>query len=159
MKTSLPGKLGLKSEVIFFFGVLYEARNYIFNISPSSKRKMLPGNYRKNIEALEALFKSAQLNNINVIAYIAPFPSEENNPYDQKEYYQFKDDSRAIARSTGVILYNFEDLIPLNKWGYKAGTSFGVEKERDFMHFQHKGHEILAESLFNILIEEDLISN
>ena len=37
------------------FNELYQIRNYIFQINPSSTRNMIPGHYLKNFQALEDL--------------------------------------------------------------------------------------------------------
>ena len=138
-----------------FLDVLYKFRNYIFNISPSSKRKMIPESYDNNLAALSVLFESAKARNIEVIAYIAPFPQVADNPYDTEQYNLFKSDIKVLATDNNITYYNFEDIVPLDRWGFKASTSYGTEKERDFMHFQFQGHQALANSLSNILREEN----
>lgn len=142
-----------------FLDLLYKLRNYVFNISPSSKRKMIPEHYERNLIALREIFESAKNRNISVIAYISPFPQEEVNPYDENQYRAFKNATQSMGNVNGIGVYNLEQIVPGNMWGFKGGTSFGTETERDFMHFQYSGHDILATSLFKILLERELVEN
>ena len=42
---------------------------------------------------------------------------------------------------------NYESIVPGELWGYKEATNLMDEREIDFMHFQYRGHQILADSL------------
>ena len=55
----------------YFFNLGYKVRNYIFNINPSTKRKMIPPRYKKNWDALEQILKLSSEKNISVLVYVA----------------------------------------------------------------------------------------
>jgi hypothetical protein len=133
------------------FKSLYLFRNWVFGINPSSTRKMIPGRYILNKNALEALLKSAQLHNINVLLYIVPLRDDIKVPYNLKEYNKFKKEIQSIAFKYGANFKNLEHLVPAEYWGSKGSTTIGSNEELDFMHFQAKGHQLLAEELYSEL--------
>ncbi len=59
----------LRGEI---FISLYKFRNWLFGINPSSIRKMIPGRYATNRQALEATLESAREQRIRVLLYIVP---------------------------------------------------------------------------------------
>ncbi len=139
----------------FFYGFLYQSRNWLFNINPSSIRKVIPGRYVANIQALHAILKTAQEKNVNVLLYIVPIRNDVQIPYDLVQYNSFKEGIGAISNEySNVMFKNLEGLVPAKLWGAKASTTIGEEEEIDFMHFQAGGHQILADS---ILLELQLI--
>ena len=52
-----------------FFNFLYRLRNFVFQIDPSTTRKILPGPYQKNLQALNSIIKIAKDNKIKLIIY------------------------------------------------------------------------------------------
>ena len=138
----------LRAQVIY--GYLYTWRNIAFGITPNSKRKVIRGRYKDNMEALRITLESAQKNNIETYVYIAPIRNDVAIPYDNIEYANFKTEVENIARTYNSNFINYEDLIPANYWGEKGST--GKESlEIDFMHFQAKGHELLANKLAELV--------
>ena len=132
----------------FFYGFLYQSRNWLFNINPSSIRKVIPGRYVMNIQALDAIFKTAQEKNIKVLVYIVPIRNDVKIPYDLVQYEHFKEEVVAIASGySNAMFRNLEGIVPAELWGVKTSTTIGVDVEIDFMHFQAGGHKILADSI------------
>ena len=131
---------------------LYYLRNKIFKISASSKRSMLPGAYRQNIDALENILKLMSKNDIEVFLYIAPIRNDVDTPYIASEYMSFKNELIFLSNKYHTDLYNFENIVDPLSWGYKNSTGTGGSYEIDFMHFQASGHKALADSLYFKLI-------
>lgn len=130
---------------------LYQFRNWLFGINPSSIRKMIPGRYIKNIQAMEAILVSASEQGVTVLLYIAPLREDVQIPYDLKQYDRFKKEIQSIAERHGVRFSNLEHLVPGEYWGTKDSTTVGGGQELDFMHFQARGHRLLADALYGEL--------
>lgn len=130
---------------------LYVFRNWVFGITPSSVRRMVPGRYVMNLQALEATLQSASDKSINVLLYIVPLRNDVKIPYDLNEYGRFKKDLSVMAKKYKVNFMNLEDLVPAEHWGKKDSTSIGGGAELDFMHFQAGGHKLLADELLKTL--------
>jgi len=133
-------------------GGLYLLRNWIFGITPSSVRKMIPGRYRLNMQAMNEILHSANEQGIKVLLYIVPLRDDVKIPYDLNQYDKFKSEVELSSTSNGGVRYvNFEKIVPTDLWGSKASTTIGGGEELDFMHFKGGGHRILAEKLFSKL--------
>ncbi len=132
-----------------FFNWLYRFRNTVFRIKASTIRKMIPQRYQSNMQALKLLIDDCVNEDKRIILYIPPIRSDVALPYDKNQYEQFKNEIKEMAdeRKPLTSFKNFEAIIPSELWGYKAATSLDSEKEIDYMHFQFKGHQILADSL------------
>ncbi len=130
------------------YNSLYRLRNYIFQIDPTTIRKMLPGQYSKNLNALKALLELTNKNNIKTLIYIVPIRNDIKIPYDIDEYMKFKKEVDQIASSKNIRFKNLENLIPSNMWGKKGSTTVKNKDEIDFMHFKSDGHRLLAEKIF-----------
>ena len=136
-----------------FFLQLYQWRNKIFGIDATTKRKIIPTRYSENLSALECLLQVAQAAGTQVVLYIPPIRNDVEVPYDLDEYSRFKAQVESLGLSfSNVQFLNLEDVVPGALWGMKASTTSSGEPELDFMHFQGKGHEILAGSLSQYLI-------
>jgi hypothetical protein len=132
---------------------LYKFRNFVFGINASSIRRMLPAAYSQNIEALDAILEAAHHHDVEVILYIPPLRDDAPAPYDATEYATFLDDISAKATLHGAHFYNIEGLVPGALWGLKDSTTFFGEPELDFMHFQLGGHLLLADWVYNVVLE------
>ena len=130
---------------------LYLLRNWIFGITPSSVRKMIPGRYRLNMQSLKAIMHSANQKDIKVLIYIVPIRDDVTIPYDLHQYNKFKSEVELAAKKESARFINFEGLVPTKFWGSKPSTNLVDVEELDFMHFQAKGHEVLAERLLSEL--------
>lgn len=135
------------------FTSLYQWRNSVFGISAQSKRKIIPGRYVKNLDALKAILQTCAEEKIHVIVYIVPLRRDIEAPYVAKEYAGFKKDVEALANAYGVVFANLEGLVPGELWGRKDATSADGEAELDFMHFQAGGHHLLAQAMYDLLQE------
>ena len=68
--------------------------------------------------------------------------------YNKEQYKLFKKEVKTIAQKNGAHFINLENLVPADYWGTKNTTTLGEKQELDFMHFQSKGHQLLAERLY-----------
>jgi hypothetical protein len=132
---------------------LYKWRNYVFGITPATTRKVIPGRYRENLSAFEAILESANKEGIRVVVYVAPLRGGVKIPYDPSEYLAFKAEVAKLANRYGAVFENLEKIVPNDFWGTKASTSISQEQELDFMHFRFSGHEVLANNLRKLAIK------
>jgi len=130
---------------------LYKLRNTALGINPSTVRKMLPGNYKLNRQAFEAMLDEARRQGIQVLVYVVPLRNDVPIPYNAAEYSNFKTDMQALSISMGAHFANLEDLVPAEYWGTKQSTAVGSKQELDFMHFSAGGHNLLAKALYQEL--------
>tara|TARA_B100000902_G_scaffold370021_1_gene394763 strand:- start:3267 stop:4394 length:1128 start_codon:yes stop_codon:yes gene_type:complete len=130
------------------FNFLYRLRNYVFQINPSTSRKILPGEYKKNFQALKSLIEISKKYKIKLIIYNVPIRNDVKIPYDHEEYNKFKKNLISLSNQNSFKFLNLEQIVPNNLWGKKASTTISKNKELDFMHFKEEGHEILAKSLY-----------
>ncbi len=134
------------------FMKLYQWRNQLFGINASTKRKIIPARYDKNLTALSKILNFCQERGINCVVYIPPIRTDVEVPYDLNEYALFKEEVQQITEMTQTSqFHDLDGIIPGKYWGLKASTNTDAEPELDFMHFQFRGHEILADSLEQIL--------
>lgn len=131
------------------FNQLYLLRNNVFNIKPTSVRKMIKSRYNDNTQALNEIYSTGKKSGMKIFSYILPIRNDVEIPYNMTEYNNFKLLLDSLNNSSNNILFNFESIVPAEFWGTKDATRFGGEKELDFMHFQAAGHKILADSLWN----------
>lgn len=134
------------------FKNLYLVRNSVFGINASSVRNVIPGRYRQNFEAYNAILKSAAKQKIKVLTYIVPLRNDVKRPYNKQDYSAFKEKVRLMATDNGAHLLDLENLVPSQHWGEKSSTGLGQESEVDFMHFQFEGHERLAAAILDGLV-------
>ena len=142
-----------RSEIsYYFFTTLRKIRNYIFNIKPTTIRKIIPKNYDKNLNFLEIFLEESLINKVDVIMYIAPIRNDIDLPYLDDEYLKFKKDIYSMSKLYNNVTYlNLEDIVPPENWGQKNSTTLNDDLELDFMHFNYEGHLILANKLDSIL--------
>ena len=135
------------------FHWLYKFRNTVFGINASSVRRMIPQRFEWNMHALELIIMDCIQDDRRVVLYIPPIRSDVRLPYDAIDYELFKKRIEALTRKykSHVAYRNYEGIIPGSLWGYKAATDLTAGKEIDYMHFQFRGHQILADSLENDL--------
>ena len=132
---------------------VYQLRNAVFGINPSSIRRKIPANYKRNFTALNAILHTANTYGMEVIVYIPPLRSDVIIPYDPVEYAAFKLEVEALSQALMANFVDFEDLVPGPLWGMKDSTSLNGQQEIDFMHFQDIGHELLGHSIANVITE------
>ena len=133
------------------FDILYRLRNYIFNIEPSSTRRIIKPLYYKNINALEKTLEISKSKKIQSIMYITPIRHDVKMPYDTKEYNLFKTHVSNLSKRYNSNFYNLEKIIPNSFWGEKPSTTLNNIKEIDFMHFKQEWHIALAKHIIQIL--------
>lgn len=130
-----------------FFSILYKTRNKVFNITPSTERKIIPAIYKRNLLFLEKLFIEAKSSEKNILVYIVPIRNDVNIPYDLNEYKKFKKTAFDLTTKYGAVFLNLENLVEGKYWGEKDSTGLSNNNELDFMHFQFQGHKILSNKL------------
>ena len=130
---------------------LYLLRNYVFNINPSTERKLIPAFYEDNINSLREIIKFSKKNNIALYLYIAPIRNDIKIPYNKDQYKNFIKFIKKLSESNNLPFKNFEKEIPNHMWGTKPGTSLNRDVEVDFMHFQGTGHKIFSSSIFKFI--------
>ena len=133
------------------FNEAYKTRNRVFGIKASSIRRMIPGRYSANMQALDAILDLAAARGVNVALYIAPLRDDVAPPYETTAYNGFKQQAAQIA---GVAFHDLEGIVPASLWGRKDSTTGAGEAEIDFMHFQAGGHRILADAIEGIVLEQ-----
>jgi hypothetical protein len=120
---------------------LYEWRNLVFGIKPSTIRRVIPARYERNMQAFEEILAVARKSNIPLLVYVAPIRSDVQLPYDVSAYRGWVAGLERKARQDGFMLLNLEGLVPNHLWG-------SIRREDvDFMHFQGPGHKLLADRL------------
>ena len=136
-----------------FFNWLYRLRNTVFRIKASTIRKMIPQRYELNMQALKLLVEDCVSERKKSILYIPPIRSDATLPYDENDYNNFKKQVKELSEKMGPLVYfrNYEGIVPAELWGYKAATNLQSDREIDYMHFQYRGHQIMADSLQLIL--------
>ena len=134
---------------------LYKLRNYIFGIKASSKRKIVPNSYFKNINSLKRIISLRESENSLSIIYIPPilhYSSGKPIPYFKNEYEGFKFKISDICNSKYCKYFVLDSVIEDQLWGYKGqNTSFLKNEELDFMHFTYLGHKVMSKELLKIL--------
>ena len=152
---NMPYLKEAKSLNTHFRTFLYKFRNTVFGITASSKRKITPKEYHKNISSLKELITLRKEKNLSSIIYIPPllhYSSGKAIPYVRNEYKAFKDEMKRISKVMECEFYNFESIVNDDLWGFKETTSLsGNSKEIDFMHFTYLGHEIVFNKLSNVI--------
>lgn len=135
-----------------FFVFLYDARNTLLGIRPTTVRKLIPARFAENRAALQAIVDVAARAGVRVYLYIAPIRNDVSPPYDAREYAQFKVQLTAdFLHNPDVTFADLENVVPNRYWGTKTATSLGGEPEYDFMHFQSAGHRFFADAMYKFL--------
>mgnify|MGYP006081818281 CR=1 FL=1 len=126
---------------------LYNLRNTIFNIKPTSKRKVIKSSFKNNLKSLINILKFTDEAEILAYLYIPPIRQDYEIPYDLNEYKNFKKQIRDTISYFNGNFKNFETIVPPPLWGNKQSTNLSKKIEIDFMHFRFEGHKILSDSL------------
>jgi hypothetical protein len=130
---------------------LYELRNRVFGIKPTTVRRMIPGRYADNWLALGAMVRLAQANGVRTFIYIPPLRDDEQRPYNAQEYAAFKERLFAeFGKMPDVVVADLEHVVPNKYWGNMGLDSHG-QPILDFMHFTATGHRDLAAALLGLL--------
>jgi hypothetical protein len=145
----------LRNEIAYHFFIgLRGLRNYAFNIKPTTIRKQIPDTYQRNLSSLRMMMEVAKKKGVQVVAYIAPIRNDVALPYVPEEYAKFKVDVQSMAAEyPNVTFANLEGVVPPAYWGEKNSTNLSNQLELDFMHFNTKGHVVLARELYKLIIK------
>ena len=143
-----------------FRGRLYLLRNTIFNIKPTTIRKISKVRLNQNLEALEDIINQRKLRFEKTIIYIPPLLYSEQSdliPYEKEEYQNFKlKVSKLCQKKENCFYINLENAVPNKYWGFKKSISLRKDEISglDFMHFNGEGHRFFSKVLKKILFEE-----
>jgi hypothetical protein len=130
---------------------LLDARNTAFGIQPDSKRRLIEGTYRQNLEAARAILADADERGIRALVYVVPLRDDVATPYVASEYARFKQDVERLAALHHAEFVNVEQAVPASMWGVTSAKDLSGKAAIDFMHFQAGGHAILADRLASAL--------
>lgn len=122
---------------------LFELRNWVFNITPQSKRPILQARYDLNQEFLQMLADVAKKNSIKPIFYIIPLNPLADNPYIPGQYDSFKQWIQQTCLEKEIPFANLEGVVPSEYWGEFMGGP-------DFKHFRGEGHAITAKAILKV---------
>jgi len=143
-----------------FRGKLYLLRNTIFNIKPTSVRKISRVRLNQNLKALEDILNQRKLESSETILYIPPLLYSQRSeiiPYQKEEYSNFKLSvkNKCLAKDK-CFFYNLEESVPNEYWGSKKSITLrdGKNSNLDFMHFNGFGHKIFSKVLSKIIFED-----
>jgi hypothetical protein len=139
------------------FNDLYRFRNASFGISASTVRKMIPVRYKTNYEAFLNILTYCKDNSIPLFVYIPPIRNDVPPPYELDHYKEFILQVENDCKRLKAHFANLEKIIPVQYWGVKQSTSFSGGDEIDFMHFQDKGHQLIAEKIYANLQNQNLL--
>jgi hypothetical protein len=142
MRSKLRGTISLS---------LYKARNSLFSITPNTIRHKIPAAYESNMLALKQILVGSMRDKIQVLIYIPPLRSDIEPPYDTEEYATFKLEVASIAKSHSAKFVDLGDSLPNSVWGFTNSTNLVEGVQPDFMHFNGRGHDYLAEALLSII--------
>ncbi len=117
--------------------ILFDLRNFVFNIKASTKRPIIGARYDLNRQFLEMLADEARARNVKLLPYIIPLNTLAETPYVTSEYEGFKAWYAEFTKARGLRFVNFENLVPAAEWGLSSG-------EPDFKHFSGAGHKRTA---------------
>jgi hypothetical protein len=119
---------------------VYQARNAILHITPTSKRPIIQSRYDLNKEFLSLMTDIAREHHVQFIAYIIPLNPQADNPYVPEQYQEFKAYARQFTQERGIPFANLENIVPADEWGIFNGGP-------DFKHFSEEGHERTAKAV------------
>lgn len=134
---------------LFFRNIKFnivKLRNILLGLEKENWMWPIPeARYNKNIQFLETLVEEARKNNIEVLIYVPPRPSDAPFPFDPDLYARFKNDVKTFSDKYGAHFANLEDCVTGDVWGTtKDGDG---ELIQDITHFKAGGHAQLAKCL------------
>ena len=124
---------------------LYEFRNWLFGITPSTKRKIIPARRLKNMAAFEETLTCMQQQNARCLVYVVPTRWDVEPPYELPAYVSWKEEVKALCASHRAQFADLDRLVPAEHWGLFNGVNI------DFMHFGHEGHILLGRKLAELV--------
>ncbi|MDH3628234.1 MAG: hypothetical protein OEV00_06735 [Acidobacteriota bacterium] len=126
---------------------IYRLRNTAFGIKATSKRKMIPIRYQRNMATLWELLDRAKVEGIPVVVYIVPLRWNPDPPYEIAAYERWKTTiADAMADRPGVVFEDLDRLVPDELWG-----EYSKSGQIDFMHFREDGHVILGRRIAELI--------
>lgn len=123
---------------VIIISEIHDFRNRIFNITPSSKRKKLPAQYKRNVNSLIKLTENPTFREKRIIFLIPPIRDDFKRPYISHEYIEFKNKMKQLAEQSNNIFLDGEASVPNNSWGMRIDQN--GKQVPDFMHFKSIAH-------------------
>lgn len=124
---------------------LYDFRNWVFRITPSSKRNIIPVRRTKNMDALKETLELAREHQVRCLVYIVPLRWDVEPPYHLSQYADWKQEVQVLCAAQGARFADLDRLVPNECWGLLDG------KDIDFMHFKHEGQVLLGRKVAGLL--------
>ncbi len=134
---------------------LYEARNRLLNIKPTTKRPIIQARYDLNKEFLRMMAEVSKHNRVRLVLYVIPLNPQAENPYVPEQYRQFKTWLERFCRDQNVPFANLEGIVPRDDWGLFQGGP-------DFKHFKEEGHRLTSRAILdqfgNVIFNEQTMA-
>lgn len=127
---------------------VYLFRNWIFGITPQTKRTMIPRRFERNMAALKAIIEECRSADVRLLVYVCPLRFDVEPPYVLKDYEAWKDSVRQLSESGGAAFADLDRIVPSEAWG-----TFG--DKIDFMHFRGEGHRLLGHAVLESIREAE----
>lgn len=121
----------------------FAVRNWVFRITPTSKRPMLASRYALNQEFLELMIDVAKDSGVAIPLYVIPLNPLAENPYVPEEYARSVAWLEDLCRRTNTPYANLQDAVPSEHWGEFMGGP-------DFKHFKGEGHRVTAGAILKV---------
>jgi hypothetical protein len=119
---------------------LYDLRNKLLGITPTTKRPIIESRYELNRQFLELIATTAREHGIQPVFYIIPLNPSAETPYVPDQYAAFKRWVATLTQQEQIPFADFEEIVPRGDWGFLNGGP-------DFKHFRGVGHRITADSI------------
>lgn len=123
---------------------LYDFRNHVFGITPSTKRKMIPARREKNMAALMEIIELVRERQVRCLVYVSPTRWDVEPPYELSDYEGWKKEVHALCQNNGVQFADLDRLVPSKQFGLFFG-------QLDFMHFGPEGHELIGRKVASLI--------
>jgi hypothetical protein len=120
----------------------YHLRNWVFGITPQTKRAMIPQRFERNMAALGEIADCCKSANIPLLIYVCPLRFDIEPPYIVADYEAWKVKVFELASRKGAHFADLDRVVSGDVWG-----TFG--SNIDFMHFRGEGHRILGTTIVN----------
>ncbi len=120
---------------------LYAARVELLHISPTSRRHITGAPFEENWTALRDLIRLARASGTRVLIYNAPV-NPSSNMFYAEEYQGYLAQLRALTAAECQGFADLSDAVPAEDWGFWIDAP-------DPIHFNARGHEILAQRLYD----------
>lgn len=126
-------------------------RNLILGLHAETWYNPIPeSRYLINVQAFTDLVEQARHDNLPILVYVPPRPTDAHFPFDPDLYARYKVQMERMAVQQGARFVNLEDCVKGPVWG-KIENGAG-EIVTDYSHFTAQGHAQLATALLPFVV-------